>query len=122
MALSLAELADEVVAHWLEHAIGRHELVSLGQTHPPDLGQLALVAEMDLGAVGGPGGVVDHVLAGDRMVPLTEILADLDPEIGLFLDLADDRVLVGLTRLTPASGKPPRRVLVYAAGDQDAAI
>ena len=87
--------------HRLEHA--GQQFLGLGQADPADLGQLGLIADVDVRPMGRPGREVDHPLACDRVDALAEALPDPHGEAGLLLYLADDRVLRALSWLAPAS-------------------
>jgi hypothetical protein len=103
-----------------EHAVGLHQLVGFGEGDPADFGELVAVADEDVGAVGWPGGHVDHGAAGGRVDPAADLLAGFDLEAGLFLDFAD----AGVGRLFPwfdlACDERPARFAVVAAADQHA--
>jgi hypothetical protein len=78
-----------MLAYWAEHAIGLHELLGLSEGHPADLGELVVVADEDLRAVGGPGGHIDHRASSDGVDAATDLLPCVNLEACLFLDLTD---------------------------------
>ena len=89
---------------------------------PARLGQLFLVADDVVRAMGRHSGDVDHAAARLRVHALADDVADLDPQAGLLLDLTDGgvcRVLV-LDGILLTGNERPRRLAVVRAADQDA--
>ena len=100
----------------------RQQLISLGRADPADLGQLALIADENVRAMGRLSRHVDHRPASGRVNPAADDPSGPHEQPGLFPDLAHRRIGRALARLDLTGDERPRRLPVLPPANQHTLI